>query len=110
MITGVHAIFYSPQAEELRSFFRDKLQLGYFDAGDGWLTFTPELGEIGCHPSEQSKEGVCLMCDDIAQTMSELKERGVDFTQEAEDWGWGIGTYIKLPGDATVMLYQPNYR
>ena len=33
MIKGVHAMFYAPNADELRAFIRDKLQLPYTDVG-----------------------------------------------------------------------------
>ena len=39
MISGVHAIVFSPAAEEVRAFFRDTLGLPFVDAGDGWLIF-----------------------------------------------------------------------
>ncbi|HZD12690.1 MAG TPA: hypothetical protein VE177_04135 [Candidatus Binatus sp.] len=34
-IKGMHALFYSPKADELRSFIRDKLGLKYTDTGGG---------------------------------------------------------------------------
>jgi len=39
MISGVHAIVFSPAAEKVRAFFRDTLGLPFVDAGDGWLIF-----------------------------------------------------------------------
>jgi catechol 2,3-dioxygenase-like lactoylglutathione lyase family enzyme len=109
MITGVHAMFYSPQAEELRAFFRDRLGLPHLDAGDGWLIFTPSKGEIGFHPGEEVRHDISLFCDDIEATVAELKAKGVEFTQEIEDWGYGRGTYLEAPGGLVVQLYQAHY-
>ena len=39
MIRGVHTMFYSSKAEELRAFIRDKLQFPHTDVGEGWLIF-----------------------------------------------------------------------
>ena len=39
MITGVHAIVFSPEAEQVRAFFLDVLGLSSVDAGGGWLIF-----------------------------------------------------------------------
>jgi catechol 2,3-dioxygenase-like lactoylglutathione lyase family enzyme len=39
MITGLHAIFYSPDADKVRAFLRDVLGLKSVDAGHGWLIF-----------------------------------------------------------------------
>lgn len=108
MITGVHAMFYSPQAEELRVFFRDKLGLQSFDVGGGWLIF-PMDGEVGFHPGDDTKHEISLYCDDIHATVAELEARGVGFTQDVEDWGYGIGTFIAAPGGLTIQLYQPRY-
>lgn len=108
MITGVHAMFYSPQAEELRIFFRDKLGLASFDVGEGWLIF-PMEGEVGFHPGEGMKHDISLYCDDIEATVGELKDRGVEFTDEIKDWGFGSGTFIVAPGGLQIQLYQPAY-
>ncbi len=39
MITGLHAIVFSPEAEKVRAFFGDVLSLSSADAGGGWLIF-----------------------------------------------------------------------
>lgn len=103
-------MFYSPHADELRLFFRDKLGLGYFDAGEGWLIFRPAEGEVGCHPANETKHDISFYCDDIHATVSGLKAKGVEFTQEIEDHGYGLVTHLKAPGDLTIQLYQPNYK
>jgi hypothetical protein len=74
MIRGMHAMFYSSQAEALRAFLRDKLGLKGTDVGGGWLA-----------------------------------GRGVEFTQQIEDHGYGFVTFFKAPGDFTVQLYQAKY-
>ena len=46
MITGVHPMFYSSKAEELRAFIRDKLDFPCTDVGGGWLIFDlPEAAD-----------------------------------------------------------------
>lgn len=109
MIRGLHAMFFLPEADELRAFLRDKLQLPNFDAGDGWLIFrTPEV-EVGCHPDERRFQDMSFYCDDIEVTMAELAARGVEFTGPVEDHGYGLVTHIKAPGELTIQLYQPRY-
>jgi predicted enzyme related to lactoylglutathione lyase len=118
MITGVHTMFYSSQAEELRRFIRDKLGLAFTDVGGGWLIFDLPEAEIGCHEADtQSVDGgpsathsVSFYCDDIQRTVSELKARGVEFTDAITDVGWGLRTHFRMPGDFVVELYQPNYQ
>jgi len=43
VITGIHAIVFSPEAEKVRAFFADVLGLSSADAGGGWLIFARHL-------------------------------------------------------------------
>jgi catechol 2,3-dioxygenase-like lactoylglutathione lyase family enzyme len=109
MIKGVHAMFYTPEADELRAFFRDKLEMKFHDAGGGWLIFQPAESEIGCHPGESVKHEISLYCDDIQQTVADLKAKGVEFTQDIEDQGYGFITFMRAPGGVDIQLYQGKY-
>lgn len=102
-------MFYSPAAGELRAFLRDKLGLAHFDVGGGWLIFTPPSSEVGCHEAEENKQDISFYCDDIYETVSELKGKGVVFTAEVEDHGYGLVTYFEAPGGLVIQLYQPKY-
>jgi catechol 2,3-dioxygenase-like lactoylglutathione lyase family enzyme len=115
MIRGLHAMFYSSQADELRAFFRDKLGLDRHDVGEGWLIFNPPEADLGVHPTDGKEPAsgtadISFYCDDIVQTVSELQSRGVEFTQGVEDHGYGLVTHFKVPGDFVVQLYQPKYQ
>jgi catechol 2,3-dioxygenase-like lactoylglutathione lyase family enzyme len=110
MIKGAHAMFYSPKAEELRAFVRDKLGFSYTDVGGGWLIFDLPQAELGCHPDLKNSHGISFYCDDIHKTMQELKAKGVEFTSEVTDQGFGLVTTFKAPGDMTLSLYEPKYK
>jgi len=114
MIRGMHAMFYSAEAEELRTFLRDKLGLSGTDVWDGWLIFDAPEADLGVHPTEGGdvKSGtatISFYCDDIELTVAELTARGVAFTADVEDHGFGWVTYFRVPGGFTVQLYQPKY-
>ncbi len=115
MITGVHTMFYSSEPEKLREFIRDKLGFSFTDVGEGWLIFDLPDAEMGCHPAENAdgqRSGthyISFYCDDIKKTVAELKGRGVEFTDEIQDFGYGLGTHFKMPGNFEVQLYQPRY-
>ena len=116
MITGVHTMFYSSRAEELRAFMRDKLGFSATDVGGGWLIFDLPPAEMGCHPDDPAKGAtsgtpfISFMCDNIEKTMIELESRGVEFVGKIEDRGWGLSIQIRMPGDFTVDLYEPKYK
>src|SRR5438105_15959250 len=107
MIRGVHTMFYSSDADGLRNFFRDKLQLPFTDVGHGWLIFDLPEVDLGCHPTEGEKDvpsgtpHVSFYCDDIRKTVAELKSRGVEFTEDVADHGYGLVTFFKAPGNFT---------
>jgi hypothetical protein len=115
MIKGMHAMFYSSQADALRAFLRDRLGLKATDVGGGWLIFDAPEADLGVHPTEGGDDppsgtaDISFYCDDIEQTVAELRARGVEFTQAVEDHGYGLVTYFKVPGDFKVQLYQPRY-
>ena len=116
MITGVHTMFYTSQPDKLRAFLRDTLGFHGTDVGQGWLIFDMPEAEMGCHPSDPQMGGkasgtadISFYCDDIAVTVADLKSKGVEFTADVQDMGYGLITHFKVPGDFTVQLFQPRY-
>jgi len=115
MIKGVHTMFYSSEPEALRAFLRDKLRFPYTDVGGGWLIFDLPEADMGCHPADEDNgapsgtHNISFYCDDIKKTVAELKTRGVVFTDQISDQGYGFVTHFKMPGNVKVQLYQPRY-
>jgi glyoxalase/bleomycin resistance protein/dioxygenase superfamily protein len=116
MIRGLHGLFYSSEPEAMRSFLREKLRLPHTDVGEGWLIFDLPEADIGVHPTDESGEpasgthDVSFYCDDIQGTVADLRSRGVEFTQEVADHGYGFVTYFSMPGRVRVQLYEPKYQ
>jgi hypothetical protein len=110
MITGVHAMMYSPKAEAIRAFFRDVLEFPFTDAGHGWLLFKGPAIEMAAHPSEgeTSSWDLSLMCDDLDATLEQLAAKGVAHGP-VNDAGWGRTSSLKLPDGSDLMIYQPLY-
>ncbi len=110
MITGVHAVIFSTDAEGDRAFFRDVLELPSVDAGGGWLIFALPPGELAAHPADEgSRHELYLMCDDVHATIDELKAKGVEFSGPVSDEGFGLMTTIRLPGGGELGLYEPRH-
>jgi predicted enzyme related to lactoylglutathione lyase len=110
VITGVHAIVFSPEAEKVRAFFRDVLSLSSVDAGGGWLIFALPPAELAVHPAEgDSCHELYLMCDDIHATLAELRGKGVEVTREVADQGWGLVAAIRLPDGSELSIYEPRH-
>jgi hypothetical protein len=109
-IVGTHMLLYTPQPEELRAVLRDVFGWEYVESSPGWLIFKLPPAELGVHPSEGSTaHQVCLMCDDIEATMSELRDKGVGFRGDPVEDSFGITTTMLLPGGVEVLLYQPTH-
>jgi catechol 2,3-dioxygenase-like lactoylglutathione lyase family enzyme len=110
MITGVHAVIYTKEAEETRAFLRDVLGFSSVDAGGGWLIFALPPAELAAHPSDEgAHHELYLMCDDVHATVDELKAKGAEFTGPVSDAGFGLETTMKLPGGGELGLYEPRH-
>jgi len=110
VITGVHALLYSPDAERVRTFLSDVVGLSSVDAGDGWLIFALPPAELGVHPTDGPvSHELYLLCDDIEKTVAELTGKGVEFAGPVSDQGWGLVARAKLPGGGELPIYQPRH-
>ena len=110
MITGVHAIVYTPDPEAMRAFFGDVLGLSSVDAGDGWPIYALPPAELAAHPADESgRHQLYLMCEDIAETVNDLRDKGVQFSSEISDVGWGLITTLSLPDGSDLALYEPRH-
>jgi predicted enzyme related to lactoylglutathione lyase len=112
MISGIHALIYTPEADAVRAFFRDVLGFGSVDAGHGWLIFALPPAELGVHPSDSGKgthTALHLMCDDLQATLAKLREKGVEPVRPVHEAEWGSVTAIPLPGGGEIGLYQPKH-
>ncbi|MFC4334607.1 VOC family protein [Salininema proteolyticum] len=109
MINGVHVVLYSHDAEADRAFFKNVLRWPYADAGEGWLIFRAPPAETAVHPSPEGAEHgeMMLMCDDLEETVADLKMSGVPITQPIKELKWGKVTAIHLPGGGELSLYEP---
>ena len=119
MITSVHTLIYSDDAEATRAFLRDVLEWPYVESDGGWLIFKTGPSELGIHPTSGTHEGeewshprhhsVSLMCDDVEATVIELEAKGAEFSGAIQDLGFGLGITLELPGAGGMLLYQPKH-
>jgi catechol 2,3-dioxygenase-like lactoylglutathione lyase family enzyme len=110
VITGAHTIIYATDPDAARTFLRDTLGLSNVDAGHGWLIFKSPPAELAVHPVDDGpRHELYLMCDDIEKTVAELEAKGVTFTSEISDQGWGRLTSLDMPGAGSLGLYEPRH-
>lgn len=110
MINAAHVVLYSREPERLRAFFRDVLKFPFVDAGRGWLIFALPPSELAVHPQDGvARHQLYLMCDDIEETVSGLKARGVEFTQPPRELDWGWLAAFNLPDGQELYLYEPTH-
>jgi predicted enzyme related to lactoylglutathione lyase len=112
-IRGIHGLLYSSDAAATRAFFRDACKFPTSDIGEGWLIFDFPEGDLGIHPLDHGgtagDHDVSFYCDDIEGTVKDLKSRGVTFTGDVQDHGYGLVTHFVAPGGITIQLYEPRY-
>jgi len=117
MITAVHTLVYADDLEQARDFFRDVLGWPHIDAGGGWLIFRTGASELGVHPTGEPGSDVrtdihheiSLVCDEIDSTVADLKGKGVEFTQDVRDDGFGLTAMLKVPGAGEMLIYEPRH-
>jgi catechol 2,3-dioxygenase-like lactoylglutathione lyase family enzyme len=110
VINGLHAIMFSPDAEKVRTFLADVLDLPAVDAGGGWLIFALPPAELAVHPADgAARHELYLMCDDIQATLAELRDKGVEIARDVSDQGWGLLAAISLPDGTELPIYQPRH-
>ena len=109
MITGVHAIVFSEDAERTREFLRDTLELESVDAGGGWLIFALPPAEAAIHPGKSGRHELYLMCPDLEATLGEFKRKGVTVKMPILEQQWGSLASIVLPGGSALSIYQPKH-
>jgi hypothetical protein len=49
------------------------------------------------------------MCDDLEQTVGELRARGIEFRGEPAEESFGITITMLLPGGVEALLYEPRH-
>ena len=114
-IIGAHMLLYTTEPDALRAVLRDVFGFTHVDVGEGWLIFALPPSELGVHPAEGPtwesgmRHQVTFMCDDIRQTIRDLRGKGIVISGEPEDEGWGITVMMDLPGGCRVMLYEPRH-
>jgi predicted enzyme related to lactoylglutathione lyase len=80
------------------------------DAGGGWPVFALPPAELAAHPTdEQGHHQLYLMCDNIESTVEQLRSKGVEFTADIADAGWGLITTLRLPDGSELPLYEPKH-
>ena len=111
MITAVHTLVYADDAEAARALFRDVLGWPHVDAHGGWLIFGTGTSEMGVHPANGGGQHheISLMCDDIEQTVADLRVKGAKFAGGIEARAFGRTIDLEVPGAGTMVLYEPRH-
>jgi catechol 2,3-dioxygenase-like lactoylglutathione lyase family enzyme len=122
MITSIHTLIYSNDANATRAFLRDVLGWKYVaeDFDREWLIFKSGLSEMGIHPTHSEWGGqsydfprhhsIALMCDDIEATSAELGGKGAQFRGAIEQREYGRVIMMIVPGADDMQLYQPTHK
>jgi predicted enzyme related to lactoylglutathione lyase len=110
MISGVHAIIFTRDADAVRAFLRDVLELPAVDASDGWPIFSLPPAELAAHPTvDPGHHELYLMCDDIEAAIGELERKGVEVSRPISEERWGRLSAIRMPDGNELCIYQPAH-
>ena len=59
MITGIHAVVFSPHAEKVRAFFAGRARHGIGGRRRGWPIFALPPAELAVHPANGDSHTSC---------------------------------------------------
>jgi hypothetical protein len=109
-ITGAHVLLFSPEADALRATLREVIGWDFVEAHPGWLIFALPPAELGIHPSDgDTHHELWLICDDLDDTVEELRAKGIEFAGEPAEEEFGTWVRLCLPGGVEVPLYEPKH-
>lgn len=84
--------------------------------GAGSLIFAAPPAEIAVHPLEPNNDDepaesveLYLMCDDLDETIAELRLKDVEVTRPIEERRYGRFTALRIPGGNEPGLYEPKH-
>jgi hypothetical protein len=108
LIIGTHAAIHSTSPDKDAQILRDVLGLEAFEAGAATIFRLP-MAEVHAHPAEKASViEFFLMCRDVEELRRRMGDHGVECSP-VQNVGWGLQTHAKLPGGATLPVYQPLY-
>jgi catechol 2,3-dioxygenase-like lactoylglutathione lyase family enzyme len=122
MITSIHTLIYSDNANATRAFLRDVLGWKYVaeDFDNDWLIFKTGPSEMGVHPTHAVWQGqsydhprqhlIALMCDNIETTVAELRAKGAQFRGAIEQREYGRVIMMVVPGADDIQMYEPTHK
>jgi hypothetical protein len=109
MLIGAHLIINSTKPDADRAFLRDVLALPSVEVGDDWLIFGLPPAEVAMHPSDKNDaHELYLMVDDVETLVAEMKAHNIACSP-VQNQGWGLLTYVTLPGGGRLGVYQPRH-
>ena len=112
MIEGIAAIWLPvTDMDRAVAFYRDQLGLDVVDHDGDWSEVTAGDQRIGLNAGESpAGDGgavIAFAVDDIEATVSDLKEKGVEFAGELSEHPWGRIAPFKDPDGNDLQVYAP---
>lgn len=109
MITGMHAIVFSPDAAKVRASFSDVLGMPSAGAGGGWLIFARPPAELAVHPADgDGRHDLYLMRRDRGHAHRAERQGSRDGTGRLRS-GLGLLAAIRLPDGSEFPVYEPRH-
>lgn len=116
MITEIRSIpIIVSDLDEAISWYQEKLGFEVRERDGHWVTVAPEGWASEIHlckmdELEPGNTGILLLADNLEDTCKELKENGVEFTQEpSKKAGGTIAKFKDLSGNVLWLMSKNEY-
>jgi predicted enzyme related to lactoylglutathione lyase len=100
-------------AAKAKKWYEEKLGFAIVAEDGHWVTVAPKgfkgpvLHLCQTTPLEEGNTGILFRVDDLSKTYDELTKKGVEFTKEPRDDGWGPYAMFK-DLDGNVFWLEPE--
>ena len=109
MLIGAHVVIQSKDPAADRTFLSDRMKLTKVDTGGGYVILGLPPAELSVHLGREFEgQALYLMCDDVVAFIEELKNQDIE-CEPIKDEGWGLLTFMTLPGGQKLGVYEPRH-
>jgi catechol 2,3-dioxygenase-like lactoylglutathione lyase family enzyme len=103
-------------AKKAKEWYVDKLGFEIHEDMEHWIVVGPPNSSMGIHlcqvePLEPGNTGILFLADDIENTYSDLKRKGVEFTRELgkAEWNENVMYAMFKDNDGNEFWLMPKY-
>jgi catechol 2,3-dioxygenase-like lactoylglutathione lyase family enzyme len=108
-----YVVAYTPDMEQMKTFYRDGIGLPVRSESPSWVEFHsspdgPGLGLFAVSPERKREIELCFEASDLESQVAALRARGVEFTGAIHERAFGRLIHMRDPEGNLLTLLKPK--